>query len=268
MVLDFLKLIDVKESYQAPIKLEKIMLDSEQRTKLFDSFLAEQSDLSFDWFTEFFQTEQADRKDKKQDYTTDGIATVASELLGSTTSNADICAGTGGLTIKRWRDNPDARYYCEEFSDRAIPFLLFNLAIRNIDGIVWHGDSLTREEFATYKLSKGSQYSSIEKVNEKGLLDNNIKTDTVIMNPPYSMPWNPKPEYLQQPRFSEYEVLAPKSKSDYAFLLEGLYHLADNGTMSIILPHGILFRGQAEAKIRKQLIENNYIDAVIGLPDK
>ncbi|WP_248720759.1 HsdM family class I SAM-dependent methyltransferase, partial [Convivina praedatoris] len=266
MALDFLKLIDVKESYQAPIKLEKIMLDSDQRTKLFDSFLAEQFDLSFDWFTEFFQMEQADRKGKKQDYTPDGVATVANALLGTTTSNADICAGTGGLTIKRWCDNPAAYYYCEEFSDRAIPFLLFNLAIRNIDGIVWHGDSLTREEFATYKLAKGERYSSIEQIYEQAF--DNIKLDTVIMNPPYSMPWNPKPEYLQQPRFKDYEVLAPKSKSDYAFLLEGLHHLADNGTMPIILPHGILFRGQAEAKIRKQLIENNYIDAVIGLPDK
>ncbi|MEL1196074.1 N-6 DNA methylase, partial [Staphylococcus epidermidis] len=68
------------------------------------------------------------------------------------------------------------------------------------------------------------------------------------------------------PRFSAYGVLPPKSKADYAFLLHGYYHLKHSGVMAIVLPHGILFRGAAEGKIRKKLLENGAIDAVIGLP--
>ena len=71
---------------------------------------------------------------------------------------------------------------------------------------------------------------------------------------------------LKDPRFSDYGKLAPASKADYAFILHSLYHLNNDGTMAIVLPHGVLFRGAAEATIRQTLIEKNYLDAVIGLP--
>lgn len=74
------------------------------------------------------------------------------------------------------------------------------------------------------------------------------------------------PGFLQDERFSDYGVLAPKSKADYAFLLHGLYHLKNNGTMAIVLPHGVLFRGAAEGKIREKLLRSGNIYAVIGLP--
>lgn len=90
--------------------------------------------------------------------------------------------------------------------------------------------------------------------------------DSVVMNPPYSLHWSANKGFLQDPRFSSYGVLAPKSKADYAFLLHGFYHLKNSGTMAIVLPHGVLFRGAAEGKIRKKLLENGSIDAVIGLP--
>lgn len=90
--------------------------------------------------------------------------------------------------------------------------------------------------------------------------------DAVVMNPPYSLKWSANKGFLQDPRFSPYGVLAPKSKADYAFLLHGFYHLKNTGTMAIVLPHGVLFRGAAEGKIRKKLLENGSIDAVIGLP--
>lgn len=90
--------------------------------------------------------------------------------------------------------------------------------------------------------------------------------DAVVMNPPYSLKWSANKGFLQDPRFSPYGVLAPKSKADYAFLLHGFYHLKNRGTMAIVLPHGVLFRGAAEGKIRKKLLENGSIDAVIGLP--
>lgn len=258
------ELLNVEESFHASYQLTDIMKDKTKREKLFELFLNEEKDLSFDWFTEYFQAEHSDRKGKKQDFTPDGIVTLASELLGSTNSNVDICAGTGGLTIKRYASNPNADFYCEEFSDRAMPFLLFNLAIRNVNAIICHGDSLTRDFKAVYQLTKTGTFSDIQVIDEAPMFN----AQTVIMNPPYSLPWNPNKEYLEQERFKPFEALAPKSKSDYAFLLQGLHQLDSDGTMAIILPHGVLFRGASEGTIRSKLIELNLLDAVIGLPEK
>lgn len=90
--------------------------------------------------------------------------------------------------------------------------------------------------------------------------------DAVLMNPPYSAKWSADQGFLDDPRFSMYGKLAPKSKADFAFLLHGHYHLKDSGVMAIVLPHGVLFRGGAEGTIRQSLLENGSIDTVIGLP--
>lgn len=90
--------------------------------------------------------------------------------------------------------------------------------------------------------------------------------DAVLMNPPYSAKWSADKGFLMDPRFSMYGVLAPQSKADFAFLLHGFYHLKDSGVMAIVLPHGVLFRGNAEGTIRKILLETGAIDTVIGLP--
>lgn len=260
------QIIGVDESFLAPIELQKILNDNVKRTGMFREFLKHESDLSFDWFTDYFQEEHSDRKNKKQDFTPDGIVKLVSSLLGNKfVINADICAGTGGLTIKRWSANPDGKFYCEEFSDRAVPFLLFNLMIRNVDAVVFHGDSLSRKAKHIYKLSKSSKFSDLEEVSSLAVKD---KADTVIMNPPYSLKWEPQKEMLEEPRFRDFKVLAPRSKADYAFILTGLDDLTDNGTMAIILPHGVLFRGNTEGKIRQKMIDHNYLDAVIGLPEK
>ena len=91
---------------------------------------------------------------------------------------------------------------------------------------------------------------------------------TVVANPPYSTEWSPRTELLKyDDRFKDYGKLAPKSKADFAFIQHMIYHLDDNGTMAVVLPHGVLFRGAAEGVIRQYLIkEKNYLDAVIGLP--
>ena len=88
----------------------------------------------------------------------------------------------------------------------------------------------------------------------------------VVMNPPYSANWSADEKFLSDPRFERYVKLAPKSKADFAFLLHGFYHLNEQGTMGIVLPRGVLFRGSAEGVIRKTLLEMGAIDAVIGLP--
>lgn len=91
--------------------------------------------------------------------------------------------------------------------------------------------------------------------------------DGVLMNPPYSAKWSAAQGFLQDPRFSTFGVLAPKSKADFAFLLHGYYHLKQSsGVMAIVLPHGVLFRGNAEGKIRQRLLEEGAIDTVIGMP--
>lgn len=87
----------------------------------------------------------------------------------------------------------------------------------------------------------------------------------VVMNPPYSLKYNPSAGMLADPRFAPYEKLAPKSAADYAFLLHGFYHLREDGMMGIVMPLGVLFRGGAEGTIRKHLIDNGSIDAVVGL---
>lgn len=96
-----------------------------------------------------------------------------------------------------------------------------------------------------------------------------LKAEAIVANPPFSAKWKGEddPQLTQDERFSQYGRLAPKSAADYAFVTHMLHHLADNGTMAIVLPHGVLFRGGAEGKIREHIIKKqNYLDAVIGLP--
>jgi type I restriction enzyme M protein len=91
--------------------------------------------------------------------------------------------------------------------------------------------------------------------------------EAIVANPPFSAQWSANPLFTTDDRFSQYGKLAPSSKADFAFVQHMIHHLADNGIMALVLPHGALFRGGAEQHIRKYLIENrNYLDAVIGLP--
>ena len=90
--------------------------------------------------------------------------------------------------------------------------------------------------------------------------------DAVVMNPPYSQKYDAREGLLSDPRFAPYKKLPPASKADFAFLIHGFYHLKETGTMGIVLPHGVLFRGGAEGVIRQRLLEMGSIYAVIGLP--
>lgn len=91
--------------------------------------------------------------------------------------------------------------------------------------------------------------------------------EAIVANPPFSANWSANPLFTSDDRFSQYGKLAPSSKADFAFVQHMIHHLAENGTMALVLPHGALFRGGAEQHIRKYLIEDrNYLDAVIGLP--
>lgn len=119
-------------------------------------------------------------------------------------------------------------------------------------------------------LLHGVKYNDFE-IHSGNTLENDEfgerQFDAVVANPPFSAEWSAADKFNNDDRFSKAGVLAPKSKADYAFILHMLYHLNDGGTMACVAPHGVLFRGAAEGKIRKFLIEKkNYIDAIIGLP--
>ena len=138
--------------------------------------------------------------------------------------------------------------------------LLFNLSIRGAEGYVGNGNCLTNEFKTAYRLTKRGRFSDIDRV----LCMDDFRADVVVSNPPYSQDFQEYEQFKDDERFREYG-LPPKSKADYAFVLHGLHHLKDGGTAVFILPHGVLFRGQGEAAIRKKLVEDNLLDAVIGL---
>ena len=247
-----LEICGVKEVFEVPQTLMKKLLSPEQ-SDLLNRIAVIYGDMQLDQFRDFFQAEGADRKKLKQDYTPDGVAKLLAMVSVSGKSLADICAGTGSLTIQYLNYHPDVEFVrCEEFSTKVIPFLLINLAIRKIDAEVIHCDSLTRERFAVYAIKDGV-ISQIDKPSDR-------KVDAVISNPPYSMQWTP----TSDERFDTYG-LAPRTKADFAFLLHGFHQLKDGGSMSLILPHGVLFRANSEGAIRQQLLEHGAIDTIIGL---
>lgn len=162
----------------------------------------------------------------------------------------DPCMGSGSLLLnaKKYAFAPEyIKYYGQEQNTST-----YNLARMNmfLHGIVAENQHLRNGDTLDGDWPTGEE------------TDFNM----VLMNPPYSAKWSATAGFLQDERFSDYGVLAPKSKADYAFLLHGLYHLKNNGTMAIVLPHGVLFRGAAEGKIREKLLRSGNIYAVIGLP--
>lgn len=144
------------------------------------------------------------------------------------------------------------------FHGQELNTTTYNLARMNL---MMHGVS-----YQNMDLRNGDTLESDWPDGEVNGIDHPRSFDAVVANPPYSAKWDNNDGKLKDPRFKGYGKLAPKSKADYAFLLHSLYHLDVEGTMAIVLPHGVLFRGAAEGTIRKGIIENNYLDAVIGMP--
>lgn len=148
--------LGVDDSYKAPEALFKMMLDDEKRPRLFDKFLEIDCDLSRDWFVDYFQEEHAERKRFNQDFTPLSVTEILSRIVGDGKNYFESAAGSGGLMITAWDmsqketsvfkyDPREYWYQVEELSDRAVPFLIFNMAIRGMNGVVLHGDSLERD---------------------------------------------------------------------------------------------------------------------------
>lgn len=258
---DINNILCISENYQLRDALMNVLFDEAKKNNIFEQFLKIESDLSYEWFTNYFQENQSNRKDLMQDYTPNCICKLISRIVNAN-SVYDECCGIGGLALGVWSVNKNAMFYLEEISNVSIAMLLFNLAIRNMNAYVRQCDVLKNETIACFNVVSGVKFSTIEDAEEIS-----FSVDTVISNPPYSLKFENIEEYEQDVRFRSYS-LVPKSKADYAFVLHGLSKLNDEGTMFFVLPHGVLFRGANEGKIRKQLIEENLIDAIIGLPDK
>lgn len=162
----------------------------------------------------------------------------------------DPTMGSGSLLLNapKYSNEPNTiRYFGQELNTSTFNLARMNMFLHEVapeNQLLRNGDTL----------------------DEDWPQDEPTNFDGVLMNPPYSAKWSAAKGFLDDPRFSPYGVLPPKSKADFAFLLHGYYHLKNDGVMAIVLPHGVLFRGAAEGKIRKALLENGAIDTVIGLP--
>lgn len=173
----------------------------------------------------------------------------------------DPTSGSGSLMINIGRsvarymgDSDRIKYYAQELKENTYNLTRMNLVMRGIlpDNIVTRNGDTLEEDWPYFDES-----------DPNGTYDP-LYVDAVVSNPPYSQAWNTVDKETD-PRYARFGV-APKGKADYAFLLHDLFHLKSDGIMTIVLPHGVLFRGGEEGGIRKNLIENNHIDAIIGLP--
>ena len=247
--------LNIREVHEIPTALTKTLLDSNACLVLLKAI---QPYYSYEALLAEFEEHSADRKNYMQDYTPQSVMDI---VAGISTNGCvrDVCAGIGGLSLAKYKNNPDVVLQLEEYSKNAICFLLFNLVMNRVPAVVIERNVLTKENIAKYKVEISNQAPQI--IKEVCIDECTYSADTIISNPPYSLSWVP----VNDERFDGYK-LAPKSKADYAFILDGIYSLKNNGTAVFILPHGVLFRGQAEGDIRENLIKNNLLDAVIGLP--
>ncbi|CAI9678694.1 type I restriction-modification system subunit M [Elizabethkingia anophelis] len=160
----------------------------------------------------------------------------------------DPTCGSGSLLLRVAREVKDVNNFYGQEMNRTT----YNLARMNM---ILHGVHYLKFDIKQEDTLEHPQHL------------NDMPFEAIVANPPFSAKWSANPLFLNDDRFSQYGKLAPSSKADFAFVQHMIYHLAENGTMAIVLPHGVLFRGAAELHIRKYLIEQkNYLDAVIGLP--
>jgi type I restriction enzyme M protein len=158
----------------------------------------------------------------------------------------DPTCGSGSLILRIGKECHVQKFYGQELNRTT-----YNLCRMNM---ILHDVHFSRFDI---KLEDTLEHPQHGKLN----------AEAVVANPPFSAKWSANPLFMTDDRFSEYGKLAPCSKADFAFIQHMIYHLADNGSMAVVMPHGVLFRGGAEGHIRKYLIEDkNYLDAVIGLP--
>ncbi|HFC8837972.1 TPA: type I restriction-modification system subunit M [Neisseria subflava] len=167
-------------------------------------------------------------------------------IYDPTSGSGSLLINIGHSVAKHLKSADSIKYYAQELKENTYNLTRMNLVMRGIlPSNIFTRNADTLED-------------------DWPLEGDPLYLDAVVSNPPYSQPWNPKDKEgdIRYKRFG----VAPQAKADFAFLLHDLFHLKPDGIMTIVLPHGVLFRGGEEEKIRKNLIEYNHIDAIIGLP--
>ena len=171
------------------------------------------------------------------------IVTVGKERLKEV---YDPTCGSGSLLLRVAKEAKVSKFYGQELTSTTYNLARMNMLLHDID-------------YTNFDIKNDD---TLEHPQHMGM-----RFEAIVANPPYSANWSADNKFLDDERFSAYGKLAPKSKADFAFIQHMIHQLADNGTMAVVLPHGVLFRGAAEGVIRKYLIEKeNVLDAVIGLP--
>ena len=220
-------------------------------------------DLNTDELQKIFQYHYADRKEKMQDYTPASLAKLcAAETKTNGEVVYDLCAGSGALTIKKWADNPNKVFVCEELDERVIPLLLFNMAVRNMTGWVINRNALTMETQDTYRIETGKRFSTIKEEAAAPV----IVADEIISNPPYNIKWDAPEPLLADERFSDGPI-PPSSNANFAFVLTALSRMKKGGRCAFILPCGCL-SSDSEAEVREYLVSAGLVERVIVNPDK
>ena len=202
-------------------------------------------------------------------YTPQQISTILSEIVTLDSQDPtsgkknklnkvlDFACGSGSLLLnvrKRIKDSGGSvgKIYGQEKNITTYNLARMNMLLHGMKDTefeIFHGDTLE------------NQWHILNEMNPS----KKIEFDAIVANPPFSLRWEPNDTLAEDFRFKSYG-LAPKSAADFAFLLHGFHFLGKEGTMAIILPHGVLFRGGAEERIRTKLLKDNHIDTVIGLP--
>ena len=184
-------------------------------------------------------------------YTPQQVSTILAKIVSTGKSKLksvyDPTCGSGSLLLRVAKEVEDvSNFYGQELNRTT-----YNLARMNM---ILHG-----VHYRKFDIKQEDTLEHPQHIDER--------FEAVVANPPFSAKWSANELHMSDDRFSQYGKLAPKSKADFAFVQHMIHQLDENGTMAIVLPHGVLFRGAAEGHIRKYLIEDkNYLDAVIGLP--
>lgn len=226
-------------------------------TTFFDKF-NDIVDDSKDWLQALWQYYQADRTEKKQDYTPKSLCKLVSALAGNCQNLYDCCGGSGALSLQVLQGNESLQnVIIEELDTKVIPFLLFNLCVKNANGIVINGNVLSDEIKTVYNLTSNNKYSVVS--ISKNVPE--IETEIGISNPPYNITWEPPTPLENDTRFP---IIPPKSNANYAFIFD-VFSKTDKSIF--ILPNSVL-ESKIELECRKWLIDNDFVETVIVNPDK
>lgn len=183
-------------------------------------------------------------------YTPQEVSTVLARIVATGKARLksvyDPTCGSGSLLLRVAREAEVANFYGQERNPTTYNLARMNMILHDVN----------------YRRFDIKQEDTLEHPMHPDLI-----AEAIVANPPFSAHWSASPLHMTDDRFSQYGKLAPATKADFAFVQHMLHHLADNGAMAVVLPHGVLFRGAAEGHIRRYLIEErNWLDAVIGLP--